>query len=72
MKLLYLCQEAVHKDWLGLAEAVGAEDGLEIVGGVPARVKDDHAVGSDQVHSQRTSTGGDQEQPHPGVRQAMK
>ena len=69
---MYLCQEAVHKDWLCLAEAVGSEDSLEVVGGIPARVKDHHSVGGDQIHPQRTSTCRDQEQPHPRrVRQVM-
>ena len=42
MKRLTVADEAVDKDGFGLAEAVGAKDGLEVIGRVPRLVRQNH------------------------------
>ena len=66
--LFYLCQQTVNKDRFGLAESVRAEYRLQVVGGVPAGIKNDNPVGSDEIDSQRSCLGGDEEQPYPGAK----
>ena len=58
----HLRDESVDVDRFELTESIDAEHGLDIVGGVPRRVKHHHAVGVDQVDAQRTGPRRDQEQ----------
>ncbi len=47
----YKSQEPIYKNRFGLPKAVGPEDGLQIVRGVPASVKDHHSIGGHQINT---------------------
>lgn len=53
--------EAVDHDLVGLADAVGAREGLDVVVGVPVRVVDDDGVGGGEVDAEaaRPASGND-------------
>ena len=48
----HLCQQPIDKYWLFLSIAVCSKNSLEIVGRIPASIKNDHTVCSNQVDSE--------------------
>lgn len=62
----HLGEEPVHKHSLVLSKPVDPEDALNIIGGVPRGVKDDHPVSSNQVDPQRAGPGWNEKQTTSG------
>mmetsp|Transcript_2648 Transcript_2648/g.3610 ORF Transcript_2648/g.3610 Transcript_2648/m.3610 type:complete len:239 (-) Transcript_2648:706-1422(-) len=58
-----LGNKTVHHHAFLLPVPIGPEDGLEVVGGVPRDVKDDHPGGAHHVDAKTACLGGDQERP---------
>lgn len=52
----HLGKEPVDVDSLELAKAVHSEDTLDVVGGVPGRIEDDHPIGCHQVDAKRAGS----------------
>ena len=45
-------EEAIGNDFVGLADAVGAVNGLAFDGGVPPGIEEDHIVGGGEVEAE--------------------
>ena len=54
-------EQAVGDDFLGLADAVGAVDGLVFDGGVPPGIEEDDVAGGSQVQAEAAGFEGDEE-----------
>ena len=59
---IYLSQEPVHIDRLGLSKSVHSEDRLHIMGGVPRSIENYDTVGCTQIDSETSGSRWDQEQ----------
>ena len=59
--------QAVGEDVAGLADAVGAVDGLGFDGGVPPGVEQEDVVGAGEVEAEAAGLEADQEEPGVGI-----
>ena len=62
LKTVHLSKEAIDVDRFELAKPVDPENGLDVVRWVPGGIKHNHSIGSNQVDTQSSRLGGDQEQ----------